>query len=352
MAESQASYTLPASYLVDAAQTAEQMGVPLQELFTGSTFSREDLYDPHVNIPVPEVIRFIESARALTRERSTKREPVMALYCGLRASIAAHGYLGFAVMSARTLGEALQLAIRYAPTRSNTFALHLEVRGTKAKLVMDELADFGSARDVVLLYLLTGTWQIGNMFLGSEARAGTVEVMLSEPRWYASLRDTPPRIRFGRDQNALVFDAALLDAPIATANAASLRLATEQCERLLAQSQQHAAVVERLRRMVLRKRSGVRSFEELAVAMHMSPRTLRRRLAEEGCSYATLVEQERRSKALALLRSPEHSVKEVAERLGYANVANFIRAFRRWTGQTPASYRRGVAGELPRSPAE
>ncbi len=335
MAESQTLYTLPASYLLDAAELAERMGVAPEALFAGSTFSRADLDNPHVNVPLAEFIQFIERARPLTRE------PAMALYFGLRASIAAHGYLGFAAMSARRLDEALQLAIRYTPTRSNTFALRLEVRGAKAHLIMEELADFESARDVVLMYLLVGTWQIGNTLLGREVRESVVHLMIPEPRWYTRVRDVPPRLKFGRERNALVFDAALLDAPLTTAHPASLRLATEQCERLLAESQKRAALVERLRRMAVRDSSGIRSFEELAAAVHMSPRTLRRRLAEEGCSYATLLEEERRAKALTLLESPEHSIKEVAERLGYSNVANFMRAFRRWTGRTPAAYRRG-----------
>jgi len=57
-------------------------------------------------------------------------------------------------------------------------------------------------------------------------------------------------------------------------------------------------------------------------------------------SYSALIEEERRTRALVLLRSSGIPTKEIAERLGYSNVANFLRAFRRWTGQTPAAFRR------------
>jgi AraC-like DNA-binding protein len=80
--------------------------------------------------------------------------------------------------------------------------------------------------------------------------------------------------------------------------------------------------------------------------VRISPRTLRRRLADAKVSFSTLLDEARRDRALLLLRSRDASTKDVAERVGYSNVANFMRAFRRWTGQTPAAYRRehGPAG--------
>jgi AraC-like DNA-binding protein len=76
--------------------------------------------------------------------------------------------------------------------------------------------------------------------------------------------------------------------------------------------------------------------------MHLSPRTLKRRLAEHGVTYSSLAEGELREKAMLLLRSVDLSLEQVAERTGYSDVANFTRAFRRWTGQTPAQYRRSL----------
>ncbi len=255
-------------------------------------------------------------------------------------SISAHGYLGFAAMSAPTLRQALELAIQYAPIRTTSMVLHLEVTETSAALVIDENADFGSARDVLLLGVLVGLWRIGNTFLGREVTESSLDVTFPEPPYYARFRRTNPRVRFSQTANRLVFDPSLLDAPLVSADPAALRLAQDQCERLLESLGTDSRVVDRVRRLVLRRDAGVRSFEELAVAVRISPRTLRRRLADARVSFSTLLDEARRDRALLLLRSRDVSTKDVAERVGYSNVANFMRAFRRWTGRTPAAYRR------------
>jgi AraC-like DNA-binding protein len=85
---------------------------------------------------------------------------------------------------------------------------------------------------------------------------------------------------------------------------------------------------------------GFRSASQIARAIHVSPRTLRRHLEAQETSLSSLLDQERRDRALLLLRSPELSLAEIAERLGYRNLQSFERAFQRWTGTTPAAYKR------------
>nr|MBA3542504.1 helix-turn-helix transcriptional regulator [Deltaproteobacteria bacterium] len=74
-------------------------------------------------------------------------------------------------------------------------------------------------------------------------------------------------------------------------------------------------------------------------ALHLSTRTLKRRLAEHATTFSTIVEEVRRQRALLLLDNRELSIGEIATRLGYTELPNFTRAFRKWTGMTPAAYR-------------
>ena len=325
---------LPASHILHLVELVRRWGVSDHDLLADLGFTADDLVDPHLSIPLPSVIELIERARALTGERA------LGFYLGLQMSISAHGYLGFAAMSAPTLRDALAVTIQYAPIRTTSLVLHLESTETSAALVIDEQADLGAARDVVLLGLLVGLWRIGNVLLGKEMTESYLDVTFPEPDYYVRFRRTNPRVRFSRSANRLAFDAALLDAPLVSADPASLQLAQDQCEQMLASLGSESPVVERVRRLVLRRSSGVRSFEELAAAVRVSPRTLRRRLADARVSFSTLLDEARRDRALILLRSRDVSTKDVAERVGYSNVANFMRAFRRWTGRTPAAYRR------------
>ena len=80
----------------------------------------------------------------------------------------------------------------------------------------------------------------------------------------------------------------------------------------------------------------------VAGKLHMSPRSLQRRLQSEGTSFATVLFELRRDLALRYLRDPRISIGEVVFLLGFLDVAAFQRAFKRWPGRTSAVYRRSA----------
>src|SRR5204862_6169515 len=110
----------------------------------------------------------------------------------------------------------------------------------------------------------------------------------------------------------------------------------EQCEHTMKTLGVSAGIEQRTLRVVL-QHDGPLSFDGAASALGVSPRTLKRRLAEAGVTFSELLEKARRERALLLLRSPDLSLDDIAEHLGYSTVSNLVRAFRRWTGMTPAA---------------
>jgi AraC-like DNA-binding protein len=204
----------------------------------------------------------------------------------------------------------------------------------------------------VLFALMLGIWQIGNAITGVVDTDGRADFAFPEPAYWARVAPAAPpawrgvaSVRFGQPVNQLVFDAAQLDWPLRMSDRASLRLAQDQCERALGALEHDGSIVARTRSLVARKEGGARSVEEVAALMHVSPRTLKRHLAAHGVTYSSLAESELREKAILLLQTSDLSLEEVAERIGYSDVANFTRAFRRWTGRTPARYRRSGGSE-------
>ena len=87
------------------------------------------------------------------------------------------------------------------------------------------------------------------------------------------------------------------------------------------------------------------SKEMTADLLGLSPRTLQRRLEQEGSSFAQVIERVRMEKAKALIESGEMKMIDVSMALGYENAPSFTRAFRRWTGISPREYRRASARE-------
>jgi AraC-like DNA-binding protein len=116
---------------------------------------------------------------------------------------------------------------------------------------------------------------------------------------------------------------------------------------MLAATRRSAEFTTGTRRWLLATPGRFPPFEEAAAMMHMSPRTLRRRLSEEGTTYQEIVHELRRQLAETYLRGNVLTVTEIAEMLGYTDVSNFRRAFVAWTGSSPAAYRRQLRSPGP-----
>lgn len=335
--------TLPAVHVHHLIEVVRRWNVSAEQLLEGFDLRPEDLQAPGRHLGLPLIENLIARARHLTGEDG------LGIHLGHQMTVVAHGDLGFAAMTARTLGEALDLAVRFAPIRTTAFSLHHEVQGDEASLYIDESVSLGAARDVILFAVFVGLAQIAGMLTG-RTLPGRGEVMFAEPSYYRRLASLLGRdMRFGRRRNRLVFPASALDSPLLMHDPAAQRIAHERCEAELQRFVAVGPLLSRIRSRIARVDVELPSLEELAREMHLSPRTLKRRLSADGSSYRMLLDESRRARAETMLRQEGPSIEEVAALLGYSDAANFTRAFRRWTGATPAAYRRD--GKAPGAPS-
>jgi len=144
----------------------------------------------------------------------------------------------------------------------------------------------------------------------------------------------------------ITVDATLLQRPVVGADPQVLRYLTDYAERLLSQlpaAERTLPIDERVRRAVEKGvLEGDFEPETVARTLAMSTRTMQRHLAAAGLSFQEILDNVRRATALRLLREPAATIHEVAFVLGYGDVPSFYRAFRRWTGQTPAEIRKAL----------
>jgi AraC-like DNA-binding protein len=331
------TFTLPAAHALQLAELVKEAGIGPDELFEGLGVNGNSLAVPGAQISVETGEKLFERARSLMGE------PAIGIRLGLQMRASAHGYLGFAAMTASTLREALETAARFVPTRTNALALSLHVTGSTASVVIEERATFGTARDAILFWIVLGIWQIGNALIGREI-AGSADFACERPSYFDRFKGAAPDTRFGQPVTQLFFDASYLDLPLTMSDPVSRQIAYIECERSLEELGGAGAdvdMVARARKLVLRADKGIRPLQEVASGLGVSPRTLKRRLAAASLSYTDLLEEQRREVALLLLRGQGLSVEEVAEQLGYSDPSNFRRAFQRWTGVSPAAYRKG-----------
>lgn len=157
-------------------------------------------------------------------------------------------------------------------------------------------------------------------------------------------------VRWGMPTCGIRLPAELLDEPLPQASPLALQDALNQCEqaeRLMGKRPDDTA--ERVRRELVMLDDGYPSLEVVAGRLNMSTRTLRRKLQDQGLGFMELLHAARRRDALLLLARPALEVAHIAQMLGYADPANFTRAFKQWTGCTPSAWREALGDQLGNS---
>jgi len=322
-----------AIHAVHLAELVARWGITAPALFDAAGLDARALSHPGERISAPAFVALVERARTLTGE------PGLGIYLGLQMRATWHGYLGLAVMTSANVGQALELAVQFLPTQTSALSFDLEVDGAQGSLFIRERTDLGPARDAIVLALMVGIWKLGGALTG-QPLGGAAEVAFAEPAYVARFAGViPSGLRFSQAEHRLRFPAGSLQVPFTSADPAMLRLTREQCERELHALGFAGPFRDRVRALALRPGGGVRSVDEVAAQLHVSARTLKRRLTELHTTYSELLDAERARASLSLLRGPA-PLDAIADHLGYSDVANFSRAFKRWTGKPPGAARK------------
>jgi AraC-like DNA-binding protein len=147
-------------------------------------------------------------------------------------------------------------------------------------------------------------------------------------------------VDFGEAFDGFVFEASSLGRRLASADSSLHDVILRHAETMLAELPPARPLTERVRNAIVAELvSGNPSITHIAPLLHMSPRTLGRKLDREGTAFSLLLDDMRKSLALRYLASKDVELMEVAFLLGFSTRATFHRAFKRWTGETPLRYR-------------
>jgi AraC-like DNA-binding protein len=153
----------------------------------------------------------------------------------------------------------------------------------------------------------------------------------------------PAPVRFGCEHYATVFKKSTLERPLKTADPILHQVLLRQAEIELAALPRAGAFSQRVRDAIERDLAAGASLESVAQRLHLSASNLRRRLKQQGCTFSELLEATRREQAQLLLRDPELTSAQIADRLGFAHAPAFHRAFKRWFGRSIKDYRAWIA---------
>ncbi|WP_309044051.1 AraC family transcriptional regulator [Marinobacter sediminicola] len=349
-------FLVPGAYLRVLAQTVQQLGHNDRQLYQGLNFSAEDLKANDSRVFVTDATVMTERALKLAGKDGLS----FMLTRELRVTI--HGTLGFAALTSPTLAGALDSVRRYLQLRIPF--LTMSQSETDDQVLVKLCTEFDAPgvypflAETVCATLVMLTEQLLDRgdaeksgFTMKDGKLPGVSVRLSaaEPAYYRQFADQLP-VKFEYDQpdEMLVFPKALLDVPMRLADADASRLASDECEFELQKALKEQGDIAMAVRNMLRLMPGpLPSLEAMAERFCVSSRTLKRRLADRETSYREIVESVLKDRAIQLLRYTNQSVSEIAYELGYADLSNFSRAFKKWTGKSASEFREGGPDPAP-----
>ena len=147
------------------------------------------------------------------------------------------------------------------------------------------------------------------------------------------------RLEFDAGSNGFELTEAELSLRITSADAPLLETLEHQAARHLDEAPASLSIAERVRAELVRTLDEGLPLHAIAARLHLTARTLQRRLGDEGTTFAELHDAVRAEVGKALVRDPTMGLSEVSFRLGYAELPVFLRAFKRWTGLSPTRWR-------------
>jgi AraC-like DNA-binding protein len=301
------------------------------------------LLDPDARVPVEPALRAWQRAAAMTGD------PAFGLSASEQLQPGSLGALGYAIHGSATLGEGLRRLAAFLRLVNPHARLLLVEDGDAARLQIE--TDHDSSPDELrhpVECLVAGLLRIARRTTGETMAAERVSFRHSAPA------DNAPHRRvfgvapaFGQPVSELVFPRRALDLPTLAPDGAIVSSLERHLRDQLSKLPVEDDIVSRARAaLLLELRRGEPELGRLAERLRMSERTLQRRLEQKGTSLRALVDGVRRELAMKHLGEPRESIAEIAFLLGFAEVSAFHRAFKRWTGSTPAAYRAACRGEL------
>ena len=326
--------TVLAAVVADVVAAAESLGVPRRDLLAAGALDEAVLADPDARVPV---------AADVAIWVVLSRRPI-GLALGERLGANTMGAVGYAMQHGRRVGDALEWFQRFRAVLHPELVPTTEVRDTPAgrRLVFGKPmgGPFAQLREPVYAYA-SGTRALLRGLTGAPIEARSVTYPLTRPA-DASAHEQWFRcpVAWGGARFEMAFDAEVLDRPLPRNDPRLFAYLAQQAERLLAAAPLDDSALAHVRREVAAALpTGEPQQALVARRLAMSARTMQRRLATEGTTFAAIVDAVRRERAELLLSDARLTASEVAFLLGFSEPAAFFRAFRRWTGMTPQQWR-------------
>ncbi|MFY9918032.1 MAG: helix-turn-helix domain-containing protein [Mycobacterium sp.] len=319
---------------------AAEVGVSVSDVLADTSVTPTDLDDPEGDVSSTDEITMARNLLRLAPEPAG-----IGVAVGSRINLTNLGMFGFAAMSSGTLRELISVGLRFFSLTTLHSSIVLSERQSECEIAVDaghlpaDVRRFFMERDIATIVATVP----GFVHPVLARHAGQICVELAADEEYlrplldtVAIRD----IEFDCGRTVVRVPRGMLDEALPQADPHTLAVCVAQCEQILERRQRRHGLSAMVRSELLSAPGEMPSLDAVAASLHLHPRTLRRRLAEEGTSFRALTNDVRAALATELLSQVGLTVEQVARRLGYAETAAFNHAFVRWFGLAPNEYRR------------
>jgi AraC-like DNA-binding protein len=320
--------------------------------FSGSTLQRLE----ELGVRAPAVLRraglpqaFIHQARALLNTEElfalwravgeVSTDPSIGLLLGTETKTERFHPIGLAALSSENFGSAIDQMARYKQLTCPEEILQ-EKNDEEWSIQFRWLLADGVEPPVLIECCFA--WVLSTARVGTGTRISPVRVEFVQPRAHVKTieRHFGCPVVCGTPRNAIIFRATDANRPFVTRNAELLGILAPQFDEELKEENGDENFIERVRIAIQQRLTGRRpTIEDIADALHISSRTLQRRLQDDGSSFQRVLEEARHQLARHYLNNSVLELNEAAYLLGYEDGNSFVRAFRTWEGVPPARWR-------------
>jgi AraC-like DNA-binding protein len=323
----------------------ERLGIDSEVVLRAAGISRRTLEDPDARLEGSKV------GALWTKAYELSGDPVLSLHAAEACPLGAYKVIDYMASNAGTVGEAFRYSSRYFPLINTAISLPIDESGDPVAFdVVDESGPAGVSRPYAEYCLAAFVLHVRAATGVSFPLRRVTFVHRAPPDVTEHERVFGCPVRFEAEHNRLSIDRLAWGTPTTGAQPGVLQVLTEHADLLLQKLPRAPDLVERTRRAIgERLRGGDSSLESVARELAISARSLQRHLRDLGYSYNALADDVRAATARLYLEQPDVAIAEVAYLLGFADQSTFNRAFKRWTGFTPARSRAMLRGASERA---
>ena len=327
-------HSLLATFILPVAQALRLQGIDALEIIEGVGIDPAGVINPDRRISIDKMQALLRKCVEVTED-----EAFGLVAAEQMQPQVLHG-LGLAWLASDTVYDGLKRTVRFGKLMATAIDMRLEEAGELVHLTLGRTVEVENSVYADRDFGVGMITRMCRLTLGEFLAPVRIEIERPVPdnpeRWEYMLSC---RVLFECETTRITWSKADIMEPLATGDPVLARINDEQTESYLNSFLDQSMSREVVGKIVEKLPDGPPSQRQIAEAMHVSNRTLQRKLREEGTSFVVLLQDTRLQLARKYLKHPSRSVVETAYLLGFSEPSTFSRAFKRWTGSAPAEYR-------------